>query len=57
MKYTLSLTAEQINVVFAALGKLPFETVFGVINEINAQLGTQAQLSAPPSEVAESDSE
>jgi hypothetical protein len=41
-KFTLSLNADQINVIFAALGKLPFESVFGLINELNAQLGPQA---------------
>jgi hypothetical protein len=41
-KFTLSLSAEQINVIFAALGKLPFESVFGLINELNAQLTPQA---------------
>ena len=41
-KYTLSLSSEQINVIFAALGKLPFESVFSLINELNAQLGPQA---------------
>ena len=41
-KFTLSLSVEQINVIFAALGKLPFESVFGLINELNAQLGPQA---------------
>lgn len=55
-KYTLSLSPEQINVIFAALGKLPFESVFSLINELNAQLGPQANsveaaaTSAPPSE-------
>lgn len=41
-KFTLSLSVEQINVIFAALGKLPFESVFGLINELNAQLAPQA---------------
>jgi hypothetical protein len=41
-KFNLSLNAEQINVIFVALGKLPFESVFGLINELNAQLGPQA---------------
>lgn len=41
-KFTLSLTTEQVNVIFAALGKLPFEAVFSLINELNAQLGPQA---------------
>lgn len=41
-KFTLSLSVEQINVIFAALGKLPFESVFGLINELNSQLGPQA---------------
>lgn len=41
-KFALSLSADQINVIFAALGKLPFESVFGLINELNAQLGPQA---------------
>jgi len=36
------LSVEQINVIFAALGKLPFESVFGLINELNAQLAPQA---------------
>lgn len=41
MKYNLALTPDQINVIFAALGKMPFETVFNLINELNDQLKSQ----------------
>ena len=40
---TVTLSLEKMNVVMAALGKLPFENVFQLINEINQQLQPQVQ--------------
>lgn len=41
MEYTLKLKPEQIQVLSAALGKLPFEVVAPLITEIQKQLTAQ----------------
>lgn len=40
---TLKLNMEKMNVVMAALGRMPFEQVFQLITEINQQLQPQIQ--------------
>jgi len=37
----LELTLEEINIVFAGLGKLPFEAVFQVVKKVEEQVGPQ----------------
>lgn len=39
------LTIEEANIIMAALGKLPYEAVFQLVEKIKAQ--AQEQLSAP----------
>jgi hypothetical protein len=39
---------EKMNVVMAALGKMPFEQVFQLITEINQQLQPQIPTQAAP---------
>ncbi len=41
MEYTLKLKAEQIQILSAGLGKLPFEVVAQLIAEIQKQLTEQ----------------
>lgn len=43
---TLELSLEQINVIMAALGNMPFVQVEGVVNEIRKQV--QPQLATQP---------
>lgn len=50
MKYTLSdLTAADVNLISAALGKLPFEQVFNLVVRLRDQVAAQeAAARAPP---------
>ena len=48
---TLSLSIEKMNVIMAALGRMPFEQVFQLIGEINGQLQPQVD-KAPSTPVA-----
>ena len=43
---TIKLTVEKWNVVMGALGKMPFEQVVGVVNEIKAQADPQLAANA-----------
>ena len=45
---TLTLNMEKMNVVMAALGRMPFEQVFQLITEINQQLQPQIPAQAAP---------
>ena len=40
---TITLSLEKMNVVMASLGKMPFEQVFQLVNELNQQLQPQLQ--------------
>lgn len=42
-KLHLELTIDQVNLVFASLGKAPYETVFQLVEELNKQLVPQIQ--------------
>jgi myosin heavy subunit len=49
---TLSLNVNQLNVILGALGKAPYEAVFGLVEDINKQVvpqlqAAQAQRQAP----------
>jgi hypothetical protein len=37
----LTLNLEQVNIILAALGKMPFETVFALISDLRNQIGPQ----------------
>lgn len=39
----LSLNVNQLNVILGALGKAPYEAVFGLVEEINKQVVPQLQ--------------
>lgn len=47
----LKLTLENVNVIMAALGKMPYESVFQVVKDITDQ--AQSQLQEHPSEATE----
>ena len=54
MIYTLRLTGEQVNLIGAALGKLPFETVSALVQALQLQIQQQeAAAKAEPEKVAE----
>ena len=40
---TITLSLEKMNVVMASLGRMPFEQVFQLVNELNQQLQPQLQ--------------
>lgn len=40
---TITLSLEKMNVVMAALGRMPFDQVFQLVNELNQQLQPQLQ--------------
>ena len=42
-RINLSLTVNQLNVILGALGKAPYEAVFGLVEEINKQVVPQLQ--------------
>lgn len=46
-KVSLSLSVEAINVVLASLGKMPYESVFTVVEEIRKQATPQIQQQQP----------
>jgi hypothetical protein len=52
MELTLKFSLEQVNIILAALGKQPFETVAPLIDSIRgqAQPQLQAQEEQPPTE-------
>ena len=41
--FTLQLNVDQINVVLSQVGKLPYETISGLMDTIRGQVGTQIQ--------------
>lgn len=43
----LSLNVNQLNVILGALGKAPYEAVFGLVEEINKQVIPQLQAQRP----------
>ena len=44
----LDLTVEEANIIMAALGKMPYEAVFQLVDKIRSQ--AQAQLHPPAAE-------
>jgi hypothetical protein len=42
-KVNLNLSINQLNLILAALGKVPYETVYGLVEEINKQVIPQIQ--------------
>jgi hypothetical protein len=40
---TLSLDINQLNLVMASLGKMPFESVFDLVENVRKQVGPQIQ--------------
>lgn len=42
----LELTIDEVNAILGSLGKHPFESIFQLVNKIQAQ--GQAQIPAPP---------
>lgn len=44
----LDLTVEETNIIMAALGKMPYEAVFQLVDKIRSQ--AQAQLQPPAAE-------
>ena len=42
-EFTLKLTLEQLNLIAAGLGELPFRVSHQMINEISRQVGEQQQ--------------
>ncbi len=51
MNLKLEVTVEEGNLITTALGKLPFESVFALIQKLQAQAAPQ--LNPPPQEPAE----
>jgi len=47
-KVNLTLTVNQLNVIFGALGKAPYEAVFQLVEEINKQVVPQLQAMPQP---------
>jgi hypothetical protein len=43
MEYTIKLNEQQMTILGVALGKLPYEAVFQLVNEINRQATQQLQ--------------
>jgi len=43
VKLKLELSVDHVNVIFAALGKAPYESVFQLVEEMNKQLVPQLQ--------------
>ncbi len=56
MELTLTVTPDEVNMLFAGLGKLPLEASVGLWMKLRQQAEAQMQPSAesPPSEVIES---
>jgi len=52
-KVTLELNVNQLNVIFGALGKAPYESVFGIVEEINKQVVPQLQAQRPQGPLAD----
>lgn len=44
----LSLNVNQLNVILGALGKAPYEAVFGLVEDINKQVIPQLQAQRQP---------
>jgi hypothetical protein len=38
---TLSLSLQQVNIIFASLAKMPYESVAQIINDLNVQIEPQ----------------
>ena len=51
MNYTLTLTEQEIAIVGAGLGKLPFEAVAPLIQRLNQQIAEQAPKAEPEKKV------
>jgi hypothetical protein len=41
--FTLQLNVDQINVILSQVGKLPYETISGLMDTIRGQVSTQIQ--------------
>lgn len=54
-KLHLELSVEQMNVIFAALGKAPYESVFQLVEELNKQLVPQLQTTKTENKTSESE--
>ena len=52
-KVNVTLTVAEWNVVMGALGKMPFESVVSVVNQIKEQAEPQLVSAAPVAEAAE----
>ena len=51
MELTLKLNLEKVNILLASLGKMPYEAVFQLVEEIRSQVGPQLpqdQAAQPP---------
>jgi len=40
----LDLTVQEINIILASLGRMPYEAVFGLVEKIQAQAKEQAEV-------------
>ncbi|NJL14413.1 MAG: hypothetical protein HC913_16325 [Microscillaceae bacterium] len=47
-KITFEVSLEEANLIFKALGRMPFAEVYELIGKLNAQANTQLSLSAYP---------
>ena len=45
--FKFEFTHEQVNIIVAALGRMPYETVFALINDIQKQAQIQLSSSTP----------
>lgn len=43
LEFDIKLTAKHLDVIAAALGKMPYIEVFQIINEISKQVGEQSK--------------
>lgn len=49
-KVKLELTINEVNLMFAGLGKLPYEAVFNLVETIRSQVGPQLKNEQPMQE-------
>jgi hypothetical protein len=43
MELTLKLSLEKVNILLASLGKMPYEAVFQLVDDLRNQVGPQIQ--------------
>lgn len=51
MEYTLKVTADEVNLIWAALGKLPYEHVAKFVTKLQKQVNEQTTIDLSNAEV------